>query len=162
MAYMRKDLQAMSFTLTLGLHETHPNKFCILYYVYLLWKWYYGTTVSVPTSKRSEPEYLILSLLLSACNKNPYKWWIFRKIVTGQQSWCFPYFLSIIYRVILPKFGQDDNWNCHGYQILVKFTKNCSCDQFQLSSRPNFHKIYQNLVIRPISIVIFTKNWSCD
>ena len=61
---------------------------------------YYGSQC-----QSSEPEYLVFSLLLSACNKNPNKWWIFRKIVIGQQSRCFPYFLSIIHRVIWPLFS---------------------------------------------------------
>ena len=60
---------------------------------------------------------------------------------------------------ILPKIGHDDNSNCHLNQILVNFTKNWSCDQFQLSLRPNFGKIYQKLVLRPIPIVIATKFW---
>ena len=48
----------------------------------------------------------------------------------------------------LPKIGHATNSNCHGDQILVIFTKNWSCDQFQLSFGP-----------RPIPIVIMTKFW---
>ena len=88
--------------------------------------------------QRSELWYLVLILLLNICFIHSF----FR----------FPYFLSIIYRV-----------------ILVIVTKNWSRDQFQSSSRPNFHcnqifiatifslqpyfgNIYQKLVTLPISI----------
>ena len=60
--------------------------------------------------RRSELRYLVLILLLSIC---------FIRIL-------FPFPLLLVY--FLPKIGRDDNWNWSRDQILVKFTKNWSCD----------------------------------
>ena len=51
---------------------------------------------------RSKLEYLVLSLLLSACNKHANKWWIFRKKCDTliRFFFHFPYFRSIFHQVI--------------------------------------------------------------
>ena len=59
----------------------------------------------------------------------------------------------------LPKIGHATNSNNHRDQLLVIFTKNWLRWQLELVTWPNFGKIYQRLVIRPITIVIKTKFW---